>query len=196
MIKLGVTGGMGSGKSVVCEIFRILGIPVFDADIEAKKLNDTSPIIRQKLTEHFGKELYHDEKLDKKKFAQIIFSNEENTKIANSIIHPELAKEYLMWAQKHHHLPFTVIDAAVLLEAGFQTFIDKIIVVSTPKHLRIIRSIKRDNASVEQVEARMSKQMSEEEKIRLSDFVIYNDNKRSLLAQINKILHELSVAEQ
>lgn len=192
MIKLGVTGGMGSGKTVVCDIFRLLDIPVFDADNEAKKLNDTSPIIREKLSHHFGNDLYNNGKLDKKKLAEIIFSNEENTRIANSIIHPELAKEYLKWVEKHSHLPFSVIDAAVLLEANFQQFIDKVIVVHAPKHLRVKRSLDRDNASTQQIEARMSKQMPEEEKIRQSDFVIYNDNQHSLLVQTAEILEKLS----
>lgn len=192
MIKLGVTGGMGSGKTVVCNIFRVLDIPVFDADIEAKKLNDSSPIIREKLSSHFGKNIYAEGKLNKKKFAEIIFSSEENIKLANSIIHPELAKEYQRWVEERAHLPFTVIDAAVLLEANFQQFVDKVITVHAPKQMRVERSAKRDNVNTEHIESRMSKQMPEEEKIRLSDFVIYNDNQHSLLLQVAKILENLS----
>lgn len=191
MIKLGITGGIGSGKTVVSEIFRVMDIPVFDADTEAKKLNDTSSVVRGKLTSHFGEDLYSDGILDKKKFAQIIFSSEENTRIANSIIHPELAKEYNKWADAHMHHPFTVIDAALLLEAGYNRFVDKVITVLSPENLRVERVQKRDNLSLEQIEARMSKQMSNEEKIRLSDFLIYNDNKHSLLLQVNEVLHKL-----
>lgn len=192
MIKLGITGGIGSGKTVVSNIFRVLDIPVFDADIEAKNLNNSSPVIREKLSRYFGEDLYVNDELNKKKFAELIFSNPENTQLANSIIHPELAKEYIKWNQKYIHLPFTVIDAALLFESGFQKFVDKVIVVHAPKNLRLERAAFRDKTTLKHIEARMSKQMPEEEKMRLADFVIYNDNKHSLLLQAAKILKKLS----
>lgn len=191
MVKLGITGGMGSGKTVVSDIFRVLGIPVFDADVEAKKLNNSSSVVRNQLIATFGKDLYFKNQLNKKKFAEIIFSSDENVRKANSIIHPELAKKYLTWVQSHNHLPFTAIDAAVLLEAGFQSIVDNVITVHAPLQMRVNRAMKRDGASSEQVKARMSKQMPEEEKIRLSDFVIYNDNTRSLLVQVDDVLNAL-----
>ncbi|MDO5664772.1 MAG: dephospho-CoA kinase [Bacteroidia bacterium] len=192
MIKLGVTGGIGSGKSVVCEILRLHNIPVYDADLEAKNLNDTSPIIRKKLISAFGSELYRNNKLDRQKLAHFIFNNEENLRAANSIIHTELAKHFEKWTNQRKHYSIIAIDAAVLFEAGFQSMLDKTIVVLAPLEMRIERAIKRDNLTKEQITARANKQMSDEEKIKLADFVIHNDGNHSLLEQISQILQAIS----
>lgn len=195
MIKLGVTGGIGSGKSVVCDILRLHGIPVFDADIEAKNLNDSSQVIREQLIHYFGEDIYRDGTLDKQKFAKIIFENEENVKTANSVIHPELAKHFTQWAKDHSNFPIIVMDAALLFEAGFNDYLDKVITVSAPRAVRISRAMKRDNADKAKIEARMSKQMPEEEKINLADFVIENNNSRSLIQQVSTILNHLKLSQ-
>lgn len=192
MIKLGVTGGIGSGKSVVCEVLRLHDIPVYDADLEAKNLNDTSPVIREKLIEAFGAELYKNDKLDRKKLAQLIFNDEKNLHRVNSIIHPELAKHFEKWTDERIEHPIAAIDAAVLFEAGFQQFVDKTITVFSPVETRIERVVKRDNLTKEQILSRINSQMSDEEKIRLSDFVIINDNKHSILEQVSTILKTIS----
>ena len=192
MIKLGVTGGIGSGKSVVCEVLRLHDIPVYDADLEAKNLNDTSPVIREKLIEAFGAELYKNDKLDRKKLAQLIFNDEKNLRQVNSIIHPELAKHFEKWTDERIEHPIAAIDAAVLFEAGFQQFVDKTITVFSPVETRIERVVKRDNLTKEQILSRINSQMSDEEKIRLSDFVIINDNKHSILEQVSTILKTIS----
>lgn len=192
MIKLGVTGGIGSGKSVVCEVLRLHDIPVYDADLEAKRLNDTSPVIREKLIEAFGAELYKNDKLDRKKLAQLIFNDEKNLRQVNSIIHPELAKHFEKWTDGRMEHSIVAIDAAVLFEAGFQQFVDKTITVFSPIETRIERVVKRDNLTKEQILSRINSQMSDEEKIRLSDFVIINDNKHSILEQVSTILKTIS----
>lgn len=192
MIKLGVTGGIGSGKSVVCEVLRLHDIPVYDADLEAKNLNDTSPVIREKLIEAFGAELYKNDKLDRKKLAQLIFNDEKNLRQVNSIIHPELAKHFEKWTDGRMEHSIVAIDAAVLFEAGFQQFVDKTITVFSPIETRIERVVKRDNLTKEQILSRINSQMSDEEKIRLSDFVIINDNKHSILEQVSTILKTIS----
>lgn len=192
MIKLGVTGGIGSGKSVVCEVLRLHDIPVYDADLEAKRLNDTSPVIREKLIEAFGAELYKNDKLDRKKLAQLIFNDEKNLHRVNSIIHPELAKHFEKWTDGRMEHSIVAIDAAVLFEAGFQQFVDKTITVFSPVETRIERVVKRDNLTKEQILSRINSQMSDEEKIRLSDFVIINDNKHSILEQVSTILKTIS----
>ncbi len=117
MITIGVTGGIGSGKSVVCDIFRLHGVPVYDADKEAKELNDTSPVIRAELSRHFGEGLYREGRLDRKAFASIIFQDKQKVAVANAIIHPELAKDFLKWCsrQEQHH-SMAIIDAALLLK--------------------------------------------------------------------------------
>ncbi|MCE5204612.1 MAG: dephospho-CoA kinase [Porphyromonadaceae bacterium] len=193
MITIGVTGGIGSGKSVVCDIFRLHGIPVYDADREAKELNDTSAVIRAELSRHFGEGLYHEGKLDRKAFASIIFQDKQKLAVANAIIHPELAKNFLNWCgrQEQHH-SMVIIDAALLFEAGFNKWLDKIITVYAPKEIRLQRTITRDVSSADKVEARMNAQLPEEEKIRQSDFTIYNDNRHSLILQVAEIIKKLS----
>ena len=192
MIKLGVTGGIGSGKSVVCDVFRLHDIPVFDADREAKKLNDTSPVIREKLINNFGPDLYQGNKLDRKKLANLIFNNAENLRITNAIIHPELAKYFEKWVDQRKHHAVIAIDAAVLYEAGFQSLLDKTIVVMAPLKIRIERAAKRDRLSKEQITARANSQMNDEEKAGLADFIIHNDGRHSLLEQVAQILQDVS----
>lgn len=192
MIKLGVTGGIGSGKSVVCDVLRLHDIPVYDADLEAKNLNDTSPVIRKKLTESFGQDLYRNNKLDREKLAHLIFNNEENLRTANSIIHPELAKHFMEWAEQRKQHPVVALDAAVLFEAGFQSVLDKTIIVLAPLEVRIERAVKRGNLTKEQITARANSQMSDKEKAELADFIIQNDGQHSLLEQVDKILQVVS----
>lgn len=192
MIKLGVTGGIGSGKSVVCDVLRLHDIPVYDADLEAKNLNDTSPVIRKKLTESFGQDLYRNNRLDREKLAHLIFNNEENLRTANSIIHPELAKHFMEWAEQRKQHPVVALDAAVLFEAGFQSVLDKTIIVLAPLEVRIERAVKRGNLTKEQITARANSQMSDKEKAELADFIIQNDGQHSLLEQVDKILQVVS----
>ncbi|MEA4905439.1 MAG: dephospho-CoA kinase [Petrimonas sp.] len=192
MIKLGVTGGIGSGKSVVCDVLRLHDIPVYDADLEAKNLNDTSPVIRKKLTQSFGQDLYRNNRLDREKLAHLIFNNEENLRTANSIIHPELAKHFMEWAEQRKHHPVIALDAAVLFEAGFQSVLDKTIIVLAPLEVRIERAVKRGNLTKEQITARANSQMSDKEKAELADFIIQNDGQHSLLEQVDKILQVVS----
>lgn len=188
MIRAGITGGIGSGKSVVFEIFRLHGVPAFDSDREAKTLNDTSVVVREQLTKQFGEDIYVDGKLDRKRFASIIFENDNNLKIANSIIHPALADYFIDWCNQHKSHSLVVIDSAILFESGFNKYVDKVITVFAPEELRIERVMKRDGVEREKVLQRMQHQMPEEERIRLSDYVIYNDNQQSLIEQTNNLL--------
>lgn len=188
MVVIGVTGGIGSGKSIVCEILRLHAIPVYDADKEAKNLNDTSTVIREQLTDIFGDELYVDNKLDRKKLAAHIFGEKENLLAVNKIVHTQLAIHFNDWVKGKSAFPIVAIDAAVIFEAGFQKYVDKTIVVTAPEDIRISRVRKRDNLSVEQIKSRMASQMSEAEKIKLSDFTIINDCKHSIIEQTNIIL--------
>lgn len=188
MIKLGITGGIGSGKSVVSEIFHLYGIPLYNADKEAKKLNDTSPYIREQLTLHIGEDLYIDDKLDRKKLASIIFHDSHKLAIVNSIIHPELAKHFNEWCRQREQCPMVILDAPLLIEAGFHKFVDKVIMVQAPEELRIARVIQRDRSVRQEVEARMKSQLPEEEKMKYADYVVRNDNRHSLISQVSKII--------
>ena len=191
MIRIGITGGIGSGKSVVSEIFRLHGIPLYNADMEAKKLNDSSSYIREQLIRQFGKDLYMDDSLDRKKLASIIFHDSHQLAIVNSIIHPELAKHFTGWCQQRENYPMVVLDAALLIEAGFHQFVDKVIMVQAPRELRIARVMQRDRLALNEVEARMNSQLSEEEKIKYADFVICNDNRHSLIQQTSEIMKKM-----
>lgn len=192
MIKVGITGGMGSGKSVVCDLFRLHGIPVFDADKEAKFLNDTSPHIRKALIHHFGEALYKEDRLDRKKLADLIFADPQKLSLTNSIIHPVLGDWFLEWCKARATYPVVAIDAAVLFEAGFERYVDQVITVFAPKEVRIQRVTQRDNTHPERVEARMQHQLPEQEKVQRAHHVIHNDGHHSLIQQVDQILKSLS----
>lgn len=194
MLKIGLTGGIGSGKSVVAEILRIQGIPVYNADERAKYLNENAPEIRQQLTHCFGENIYENGKLNKPFFAQILFSNPDNLRIANSIIHPVLAADFERWAVSQK-TPIVVMEAAILLEAGFERIFDKIITVVAPETLRLQRASIRDNVSEDKITQRAQHQLSDAEKIKRADYVIHNDNEHSLLEQIFEIIDNLTKEE-
>lgn len=196
MIKLGITGGIGSGKSVVSEIFHLHGIPLYNADREAKELNDTSPYIREQLTLHIGEDLYIDGKLNRKKLASIIFHDSRKLAIVNSIIHPELAKHFNEWCRQQEQCPMVILDAALLIEAGFHKFVDKVIVVQAPEELRIARVMQRDRSVRHEVEARMNSQLSEEEKMKYADYVVCNDNRHSLISRVSEIIKKVNEKER
>lgn len=184
MKRIGITGGIGSGKSIVCKVFEMLGVPVFYADDEAKKLyyaDEVKGILIQK----YGAEIYlPDGKINREKLAEIIFSKLEELKFINSLIHPLVAKVYAQWCEKYKHLPYTLKEAAILFESGLYKEMDKVITVSAPKEIRIKRITKRDYFSRQQIEERMNNQWTEEERLAKADFVIYNDDEHLVLAQI------------
>lgn len=192
MIKIGITGGIGSGKSVVSEIFHLHGFPLYNADREAKKLNDSSPYIRKQLTRHFGENLYVNGKLDRKKLASIIFHDDSKLAIANSIIHPELANDFRRWSLHREHYSLVILDAALLIEAGFHQLTDRVIMITAPEELRIARVMQRDHSTLDEVKVRMNAQLPEEEKIKYADYIVINDNNHSLIQQVSEIIKKAS----
>ncbi|NDW09879.1 dephospho-CoA kinase [Dysgonomonas sp. 520] len=191
MIKLGITGGIGSGKSTITEILKLLGVPVYIADIESKRLTNSSPIIKEKLINLFGTDLYPNGNLDKKKLASIIFSDKVKLQTVNEIIHPEVIKDFYLWAEQQKKAPVVAHEAAILFESGFNELMDKTLTVFAPLEDRICRTMKRDNTGREHVLERINSQMSDDEKISLSDFVIYNDGSQSLIEQAQSILRQI-----
>lgn len=192
MIKTGITGGMGSGKSVVSEIFRLHGVPVYNADLEAKKLSDSSPLIRERLTSELGEALYADGRLDRKKLASLIFNDQHKLSIVNSVIHGQLAEHFIEWSRRQEDHPMILLDAPLLIESGFYRLVDKTVVVCAPKELRIERVMQRDQLTRSEIEARMNNQLPDEEKMKYADYVICNDNSVSLILQVSSLMDSLS----
>lgn len=192
MIKLGITGGIGSGKSTVSEIFSLYDVPVYIADIESKRLVATSSVIREKLIQLFGDELYDGNVLNKALLASHIFNDKEKLETVNAIIHPEVGKDFNLWLQRHSQYKIVAHEAAILFESGFDKMMDKVVMVYTPLEVRIQRTMLRDNLPLEKVVERIQNQMPDEEKVKLSDFVIVNDNTKSLIEQVTAVLEQLN----
>ncbi|WP_277014011.1 dephospho-CoA kinase [Flavobacterium lindanitolerans] len=170
---IGLTGGIGSGKSSIAKHIESLGIPVYIADTEAKKILDTADVIT-KVIALFGDDILQNGKIDRKKIAALVFQNPEKLKKYNAIIHPEVYLHFQNWVKQHNNYPLVVKEAAILFESGSYKDCDKIILVTAPKENRIQRVMKRDAVTREAVEQRMSHQWDDETKKSMSDFVIEN----------------------
>ena len=192
MKTIGLTGGIGSGKSTVSRLFETMGIPIYTADTESKKLINISPKIREQLMAKFGEQLYKNGEVDKAMLASLIFGNEENLRYANSVIHPVVFDDFRQWAEQQTQ-PFVVIESAILFDSGFYKSVDVIVNVSAPLEMRIRRVEERDKVSRKSIEARINSQMSEEERNRLSDYTIFNDERQALLPQVEKLLNVLTM---
>jgi len=190
-ITLGITGGIGSGKSTICKIFKLLGAPVFEADVEAKKLMLTSEIIKSRLIDLFGEAIYtQNGTLDRKKLAGIIFSDKLQLEKVNKLVHPIVRSEFEQWKQKQT-TSYVVHEAAIMFESGFYKMMDYTILVSAPKETRIKRVIKRDKVSAQQVEERMSKQWPDKQKRMLANMELVTNDTKLLIPQIVKIDKQL-----
>jgi len=189
---IGLTGGIGSGKSTVSRLFEIMKIPVYIADTESKRLTESAPVIREKLTKRFGAELYAEGKLNKPLLASLIFENEDNRNFVNSVIHPVVREDFEQWKAQRTQFPILVIEAAILFESGFAGSVDVSVTVTAPEELRIRRVELREGWSRESILARIHSQLPEEEKIRRADYVIYNDGEQGLIPQVEKLVERLS----
>lgn len=183
MIKVGLTGGIGSGKSTVAKVFEVLGIPVYYADDAAKRLMNDDEELKQKIKAQFGESVYTNELLNKKELANIVFNAPEKLEILNSLVHPATLKDAETWMQKKT-TAYSIKEAALIFESGAQQNLDYVIGVTAPAPLRILRTMQRDGVTREEVMARMDKQLDEAIKIKLCDFVIKNDEQEMLLPQI------------
>ncbi len=191
MLKIGITGGIGSGKSIVSEILQTMGYPVFNSDDQARKILFHSKDLHEELKQNFGEEIFLDGIPNKLKIAQIVFSSKEKLEILNALIHPLVRICFEDWIlQQKSKIIFK--EAAILIESGAYKECDKIIVVKSPEELRIKRVMKRDSVTEEEVKMRMKNQLSSNELMKFADFVIENDESHALLPQINLILFELN----
>ncbi|MEE9350103.1 MAG: dephospho-CoA kinase [Flavobacteriaceae bacterium] len=193
MIKIGLTGGIGSGKSTVAKMFEQLNVPVYYADVEAKKLMLTSKFIKKKLIKRFGKEVYIKNNLNKPFLANLIFTNTDNLKYVNSVVHPKVNQHFKKWIKKQEVLNeynYVIQENAILFENETNLLFDYIITVTASVKLKIDRVIKRDNTTKDKVLERMNNQWTDEEKIEKSDFTIENILLKETLTQVKKI-HKL-----
>ncbi|HBC79454.1 MAG TPA: dephospho-CoA kinase [Bacteroidales bacterium] len=189
-LKLGVTGGIGSGKTTVCKVFGVLGIPVFSADEEAKKLLDTDKDIQIEINRLAGMDLFSSGKLDRPVLAKIIFNNRHLLEKVNSIIHPAVFRSFGDWFYKQDS-PYSIMEAAILFESGADRFMDRIVTVVTPLEERIERLVKGNRFSRDQVIERIKNQIDDESRVKLSDFVIYNSENNMIIPAIIGIHEEM-----
>ncbi|MEJ1236654.1 dephospho-CoA kinase [Chryseolinea sp. T2] len=185
-LQIGITGGIGSGKSLVCKILACLGAPVYDADSHAKNLMTTDGILISNIKKEFGELSYNtDGSLNRKYLSATVFNDADKLEKLNSLVHPRVAHDYARWLSEHSNHPYVVKEAALLYEAGSYKQLDRIVVVTAPDELRIERVVKRDpHRSKEQIRAIIGQQMPQEEKMKRADFVVVNDETTLLIPQI------------
>ncbi|RYH74792.1 dephospho-CoA kinase [Flavobacteriaceae bacterium 144Ye] len=183
---VGLTGGIGSGKTTVAKLFSELGVPIYIADVEAKKLMNGSKVIRRNLIALFGEKAYTNEGLNRPYIASKIFNNKELLEQMNAIVHPKVGAHFKRWLKKQNGA-YVIKEAAIIFEEGMQSQYDCIVLVTADLEERINRVLQRDNTSREKVLAIVNNQLSDEEKIKKSDFVIVNNSIKDTKAQVLKI---------
>lgn len=183
-VRLGITGGIGSGKSVVCELLRLLDIPVYTADAEAKRLMNEDAAIRRQLTALLGEEAYMGDRLNRKAVADFLFKNEANASKINAIVHPAVKRDFERWCAEHVAAPLLGMEAAILFESGFDRLADVSVMVYAPEKVRLKRAMCRDRADEAMILRRIAAQMSDEKKRELCDKCIINDGEQPLIPQV------------
>jgi len=190
MLKVGLTGNIGSGKSTVARIFEILEVPVFYADVHGKMMFQ-KPEIQQKIKVLFGAEVFDDGSINRQKLAKIVFSESEKLKQLNAIIHPAVSSAFETSAKAFSNHPYIIYEAAIMMESGSYKNMDKIIVVTADKDLRLSRVTQRDGTTSEDVLKRMENQWPEEKKLQFADYVINNNQNQMLIPQVLNIHRQL-----
>lgn len=193
MYQLGLTGGIGSGKTLVCSILEKLGVPVYYADSAARRLMNSDEELSKNIVGVFGAEVYNGASLNRDLLARKVFGNQEMLAKLNAMVHPAVRKDYSGWVESQKGAPYVVEEAAILFESGADGLLDGSVLVYAPEALRIQRVMKRDGVDEKSVRSRMMHQMDEDKKKKRADHVIYNDEKEMLLPQVialhNKILN-------
>lgn len=191
MVSVGLTGGIGSGKSVVAELFRMMGVPVYDSDERAKALYDENADLKAAMVARFGAGLYQGDKLDRAALADLIFKDPSTLQAVNALVHPFVGADFFSWAASLGPVPALVQESAILFEANLADRFDLVVSVTAPEALRIDRVCRRSGCTVEQVRERMSHQLSEEERLNRSDVVLVNDGVKALLPQVVALVDRL-----
>ncbi len=184
MIKVGITGGIGSGKTTVCRLFELLGVPVYYSDLEARNITNHNPKVVQEITKVFGSQSYQNGIMNRPYISSIVFNDKEKLALLNSIVHPAVADHFQQWISLQQDKDYILKEAAILFESGAYESVDKVITVTAPQELRVKRVMKRDGFSADDILQRMKNQWDEEEKIKRSDEVIVADDVHLVIPQV------------
>ena len=191
-LRIGITGGMGAGKSTVCKIFSQIGISIYDADSRAKWLMNNNLELKEAIRKSFGWDSYtRKDDLNRDYLAKVVFNNEEKLKNLNSIVHPAVMKDFELWTQEHKDEPYSLKEAALLFESDSYKNLHKVIVINSPIETRIERVVKRDHVKREDVLKRIENQSTDRERMEKADWIIYNDGINSLIEQAMKIHRQI-----
>lgn len=190
IITVGITGGIGTGKSMICRIISIMGYPVFYSDTEAKEILSADANVRNQIIQSFGEESYLGEKPNTLFLAEVVFKNQQKLEKLNQIVHPAVRQKFKIWAQNQNS-PVVFNEAAVLFESGSHRNFSKTVLITSPTELRIERLLKRDESTLEKIKSRMQNQWSDDKKIPLADFVITNDEHSLIVPQVLSLLQKL-----
>ncbi len=192
MFTVALTGGMGSGKSTVARLFRLLGVPVYEADAEARRLQDHDPALRNAIAQRFGAALYASGMLDRQALATIVFADATALADLNALVHPAVRAAFHTWAATHSDRPYVIMEAAVLVRSGGHRDFDRTVVVEAPEEIRIQRVLQRDGSSREQVLARMAHQATDAELHAAAHHLIDNSGAQALIPQVIELHTTLS----
>ncbi len=190
MIKIGITGGIGSGKSTVCRVFSLLDIPCYDSDREAKHLMNTDAVLRSRIGDLLGPEAYTSDGLDRAYVSARVFEDPELLHRLNAIVHPAVERDFEQWAESQRS-PYVIEESAILFESGADRLMDRTVAVIAPEAIRIRRVCLRDHRDEAAVRARIANQMSDEERIRRADYILQSDERELLIPQILDLHHQL-----
>jgi len=189
-MKLGITGGIGSGKTSVCKVFNVLGIPVFSADPEAREIMDNDRNIRRAINEIVGKNIYPGGKLNRMELASLIFNDRDLLEKVNSLVHPVVFEHFNRWAEKQT-TPYVIMEAAILFESGASKLVDRVATIVAPVDERISRVTRRNKLNRDQVMERIKNQMTDDQRIKMSDYVINNSENDMIIPVILRINEDL-----
>ena len=190
MLRVGLTGGIGSGKTTIAKIFELLNVPVYYADEASKRLYHTDLDLMRNIKKHFGEDIYINEQLNRSKLAAIVFNDPDKLKLLNELVHPPTIRDAQEWMKKQT-APYIIKEAALLFESGSAQGLDYIIGVHAPVHYRIKRVMERDGVSREEVMNRANRQIDEDIKMRLCDFVIVNNDQELVIPQVLELHSKL-----
>lgn len=190
MLKVGLTGNIGSGKTLISEIFKVLGVPLFDADSEAKAVLHLAEV-GESLRRLFGEQVFQNETIDRKTLANLVFGDEQKLSQLNALIHPLVRQRFDQWFSLQTDSPYIIYEAAIMIETGFYKKLDKVIMVMADKELRISRVMQRDSVTLQMVEQRMARQWDQQRKAAVADFIITNNHNDRLIRQVLELHHKI-----